>query len=96
MMKRGPCPDCGAAIGQRHNSGCDVERCPHCGWAALGCTHFHGDDPRRQVWTGQWPGEDDCARLASHVNGDPDLPDLNRLFTDCVWDADAQRWERKQ
>jgi hypothetical protein len=30
------------------------------------------------------------------VNGDPDFPDLNRLFTDCVWDADTQRWERKQ
>jgi hypothetical protein len=46
--------------------------------------------------TGQWPGEDDCARLGFYVNGDPDLPDLNRLFTDCVWDADTQRWERKQ
>ena len=23
------------------------------------------------------------------VNGDPDFPDLNRLFTDCVWDADT-------
>jgi hypothetical protein len=87
MMKRGPCPDCGAAIGQRHNSGCDVERCPHCGWAALGCAHFHGDDPRREVWTGKWPGEEDCKRLNFLVNGDPDFPD-------CVWDADAQRWEK--
>jgi hypothetical protein len=30
------------------------------------------------------------------VNGDPAFPDLNRLFTDCVWDADNGRWERKQ
>jgi hypothetical protein len=51
--KLGPCPDCGAAIGERHNSGCDIERCPHCGWAALGCAHFHADDPRREVWTGK-------------------------------------------
>ena len=42
----------------------------------------------RQVWTGKWPGEDDCERLDFFVNGDPDFPDLNRLFTDCVWDAD--------
>ena len=30
-----------------------IERCPHCGWAALGCAHFHADDPRREVWTGK-------------------------------------------
>jgi hypothetical protein len=53
-------------------------------------------DPRREVWTGKWPGEDDCERLGFFVNGDPDFPDLNRLFIDCVWDADTQRWERKQ
>jgi hypothetical protein len=62
-----PCPDCGAPIGQRHNDGCDVERCPHCGWAALGCAHFHPDDPRRGMWTGKWPGVDDCERLGLYV-----------------------------
>jgi hypothetical protein len=30
------------------------------------------------------------------VNGDKSFPDLNRLFVDCVWNADAQRWEIKQ
>ena len=77
----GPCPDCGAPVGERH---------------PLGCAHFHGDDPRREVWNGKWPGEDDCERLGFCSNGDPDFPDLNRLFTDCVWDADTGRWERKQ
>ena len=91
-----PCPDCGAPVGERNRDGCDVERCPHCGWSALGCAHFYADDPRRHVWTGKWPGEEDCERLNFFVNGDADFPDLNRLFTDCVWDADAQRWERKQ
>jgi hypothetical protein len=85
-----------APIGERHRAGCDIERCPHCGWSALGCAHFHADDPRREVWNGKWPGEDDCERLNFFVNGDADFPDLNRLFTDCVWDADAQRWERRQ
>ena len=48
------------------------------------------------MWTGKWPGEEDCERLGFYSNGDPDFPDLNWLFTDCVWDAEAQRWERKQ
>jgi hypothetical protein len=46
--------------------------------------------------TGKWPGEEDCERMDFFVNGDRDFPDLNRLFTDCVWDADTGRWERKQ
>jgi hypothetical protein len=74
-------------------AGCDIEPCPHCGWSALGCAHFHGDDPRRDMWNGKWPGEEDCERLGFYSNGDPDF--LNRLFTDWVWDADAQRWERR-
>jgi len=70
-------------------AGCDIERCYHCGWQALGCLHFDPNDPRRQAWNGKWPGEDDCERLDFLVNGDVDFPDLNRLFTDCVWDADT-------
>ena len=51
-----PCPDCGAPSGERHRAGCDIERCYHCGWQALGCLHFN--DARRQAWNGKWPGED--------------------------------------
>jgi hypothetical protein len=96
MGRPGPCPDCGAAIGELHRDGCDVEPCPHCGWQAFGCAHFDRSDPRRRVWNGKWPGEEDCERLDFFINGDQDFPDLNRLFTDCVWNTDAQRWERKQ
>ena len=28
------------------------------------------------------------------VNGDRSFPDLNRLFAECVWNADRQRWEQ--
>ena len=49
------------------------------------------NDARRQAWNGKWPGEDDCQRLDFFVNGDPDFPDLNRLFTDC---NSAKRWVR--
>jgi hypothetical protein len=78
------CPDCGAPVGERHRDGCDVERCPHCGWSALGCAHFHADDPRRQVLTGKWPGEDDCERLDFFVNGDKDFPDLSPVHRLCL------------
>jgi hypothetical protein len=27
------------------------------------------------------------------VNGDRSLPDINRLFAECVWNPDLQRWE---
>ena len=49
------------------------------------------NDARRQAWNGKWPGEDDCQRLDFFVNGDPDFPDLNCLFTDC---NSAKRWVR--
>ncbi len=45
---------------------------------------------------GQVAGEEDCERLGFLVNDDPNFPDLNRLFSDCVWDAETGRWERKQ
>jgi hypothetical protein len=54
------------------------------------------NDARRQVWHSKWPGEEDCERFRFYNNGDLDFPDLTRLFTDCVWDADTGRWERKQ
>ena len=31
------CPDCGAAVGQLHVRGCDVETCPKCGDQAIAC-----------------------------------------------------------
>ena len=70
-----------------------MERCPHCGGQALGCVGFDPHDPRRQAWDGRWPGEADCERLGFFVNGDRALPDINRLFAECVWNPERQRWE---
>lgn len=47
------------AIDGKDGIGChvDYQRCPYCGWAALGSAHFHGDDPRALAWSGKWPGQ---------------------------------------
>jgi hypothetical protein len=89
------CPDCGVAIGDKHKNGCDVERCPHCGGQALGCSGFELSDPRREAWTGRWPGEADAERLGFFIAGDRSLPDINRLFAECAWNPERQRWEPK-
>jgi hypothetical protein len=42
------CPDCGAKPGQLHEGGCDVERCPRCGFQLIGCNCIYivnGMDP---------------------------------------------------
>jgi len=85
-----PCPDCGAAVGQPHYAGCDVERCSSCGgqYILCGCA---GNDPSAGAWSGEWSGLAECrargwyARRAV-VGWEPCRPDaegaredLNRL-----------------
>lgn len=43
-MGRETCPDCGAAIGGYHHSGCDNERCPRCGLQFIGCDCYENYD----------------------------------------------------
>jgi hypothetical protein len=69
--KHDSCPDCGVRLGERHKEGYDVERCPHCGRQALGCVGFDTNDPRREPWTGKWPGEADCERLGFFIGQRP-------------------------
>jgi hypothetical protein len=70
-----------------------VERCPHRGGQALGCVGYDPNDPCRQPWNGRWPGEEDAERLGFFAGGDRSLPDINRLFAECVWNPERQRWE---
>ena len=65
----------------------------HCGGQALGCVGFDPNDPGREPWTGKWPGEADCERLGYFVNDNRDFPDLDRLFRECDWNRERQRWE---
>jgi hypothetical protein len=70
------CHDCGAAPGQPHAEGCDVERCSVCGGQRLMC---EGDktcaahDRAFARWTGLWPGSPEAAQLGI---------DLNALYSD--------------
>lgn len=113
------CPDCAAEIGERHDDGCDVARCLATGGQRLQCDpdeqdHGHNVDGfmwscAPDVWTGEWPGEEDCRRLGFWCT-DPQFPpmrpcapdhpgafpDLNRLVPECEWDPVMQRWELRK
>jgi hypothetical protein len=100
------CPDCGAPAGAEHGDGCDVARCLATGHQRLSCTAGHGCG--RDVWTGRWPGEAECAEFGWWARLQPPLgwvscepgwpdaqPDLNRLHREAVWDPAAHRWRRR-
>lgn len=60
------CHDCAVKPGELHKPGCDVERCPRCGYQMISC-----DCPRDKrtnawveknlmPWTGIWPGTEEA------------------------------------
>lgn len=55
-----PCYDCDVPPGTPHLDGCDVARCTVCGWQRLGCDHGISDEGRGEIWTGLWPGTEEC------------------------------------
>jgi len=102
------CHGCGAGVGEQHDRVCDVARCRATGLQWHSCDHTvtapvpHTPD----VWTGRWPGEQDCERLGWYARlvpgrswvpcgpGEPGAqPDLNRLFAQARWDPTAGRWD---
>lgn len=87
------CPDCTVEIGDEHDyndedGGCDVARCLVTGLQRLMCGLDH--DCGRDVWTGWPPGNLDCERLGWMFG--PGLPDLARLYTEAIWDAEQRLW----
>jgi hypothetical protein len=91
------CPACDAAPGERHESGCDVERCPVCGCQAIGCDCDWPDGGYAECVEYGWycylvpfEGWFQCDR------DDPrGSPDLNRLMIECDWDRKTQRFVRR-
>ncbi len=65
LLKR--CPGCGAAPGQLHHPGCDVERCSVCGNQHIMC-RCKGHDPAFARWTGIWPGDAEAKYLGIDLN----------------------------
>ncbi|MBW4717355.1 hypothetical protein KZQ38_09260 [Saccharothrix sp. SC076] len=87
------CPDCGVAVGEAHeydeyDGGCDIARCLATGHQRLMCDLDH--DCGQDIWTGWWPGHTDCERLGWMLA--PGFPDLNRLYTQAVWDSERHTW----
>ena len=101
------CHGCGAAVGQQHDGICDIARCRATGLQWAICDHqapapvVHEPD----VWSGRWPGEEDCERLGWFARLEPGRgwvsckreapgaqPDLNRLYVEAKWDAVGGVW----
>jgi hypothetical protein len=73
------CPDCGVTPGTEHKTGCDVAQCLYTGgqrfphelpehivariFGIHGSAKVSGHDCGRDVWTGEFPGVADAARL---------------------------------
>jgi len=67
------CHGCGAAIGEQHDRVCDVPRCRATGLQWDSCDHKSPSPVPHEpdVWTGRWPGEEDCERLGWFARLEP-------------------------
>jgi hypothetical protein len=104
------CPQCDVAPGQEHGW-CDIARCKSTGFQLMQCEgERHEYDGREygehegrcgpSVWTGLWPGVEECRTLGWFT--EPDSPhgvreDLNRLAVAefqgiVVWDKSLQKF----
>lgn len=66
MSDRRNCPDCAVAVGEQHDSDCDVARCLATGMQRIQCDGrderypFAVHDCGFDAWTGEWPGSAEC------------------------------------
>jgi len=104
------CPDCDVIPGERHKWGCDQEQCCECGKQLISCDCPLRS--RRIEWRGYSNDCRDCYEheFACKLVGlekdvdfipclidDPDaLPDVCRLYYECQWDKEKQKWVRNK
>lgn len=99
-----PCPVCHAAPGAYHRHRCDWEDCPYCGCQLILCGHDVPLDDRMR-WSGQRTAEEMAMRMGWYTRLLPgrgwvpcqkgDLGawlDLNRVYAECPWDREKQRF----
>ena len=75
METNRPCPDCAVKVGEKHQHGCDVQRCPLCEGQLLSCScvyKVNGMDPatlerdHEKVY-GEGPTEEMWAKFDAEV-----------------------------
>lgn len=100
-----PCPCCGVGVGELHQHACTVERDPDTG---LQLIRQPPPTRPRLPWTGEWPGEAECREFGWYARPVPGQgwvrceprqdasPDINRLYSEAIWDAEAGRFRRRQ
>jgi hypothetical protein len=85
------CPSCGAAIGARHTTGCEIARCGTHGAQRRWCM----DDGRHSTtrYWGVFPGTIEALKRGWTVKvGGRVVPDLNRVMLELDWDPSTEMY----
>lgn len=102
------CPSCGVAPGEKHRGHCNVAHCPKCGHNFYTCHCHLTLAELKQLplvrWNGESPTSAACREFSLYGkwNKDRFVPcfgqdpqaeeDLDRLFSEGVWDVPEQKW----
>jgi len=100
------CPCCGVAVGELHETSCDIPTCPACGrnLYTCDCSNETLKSLPKVPWTGESPTSRACreydlygkwvgSTFTSCSRNDADAEeDTERLFREGAWDMGQQKW----
>lgn len=69
------CPDCAVKPHEAHLSGCDVARCLWTGLQRLMCRQEYHSCCGEDIWSGEWPGYEECRQYKLWCYWQPPAPD---------------------